>query len=156
MANEYEITDAIQWLVDQDLKVSPHIIQLVERYRKARRHARSQSHLLEKIRGDIKGEICEESKITGPSRLEKEVSSKLYHSWPCYIGRNVHIENAYIGPFTSIGDEAKSLTQKLENWISEQSNIQDINTRLIVACWERSSSSFSSSTSQKHCSGFGR
>ena len=24
--NEYEITDAIQWLVDQDLKVSPHII----------------------------------------------------------------------------------------------------------------------------------
>ena len=131
--NEYEITDAIQWLVDQDLKVSPHIIHnWWKDTGKPEDMLEANRILLEKIRGDIKGEICEESKITRSVEIgEGSVIKNSIIRGPAIIGRNVHIENAYIGPFTSIGDDAKIINAEVENSIiMEQSNIQDINTRL--------------------------
>ena len=74
--------------------------------------------LLEKIRGDIKGEICEESKITRSVEIgEGSVIKNSIIRGPAIIGRNVHIENAYIGPFTSIGDDTKIVNAEVENSI---------------------------------------
>ena len=102
--------------MDQDLKVSPHIIHnWWKDTGKPEDMLEANRILLEKIRGDIKGEICQESKITRSVEIgEGSVIKNSIIRGPAIIGRNVHIENAYIGPFTSIGDDAKSLTQKLK------------------------------------------
>ena len=55
-------------------------------------------------RREIKGEIME-SRVEG--RVTIEENAKIINSTvrgPCIIGRNCHIENSFIGPYTSVGD----------------------------------------------------
>ena len=131
--NEYEITDAIQWLVDQKLNVSPHIIHnWWKDTGKPEDMLEANRILLEKIRGNIKGDICEKSHISRSVQIgEGSMIENSTIRGPAIIGKNVHIKNAYIGPFTSIGDETQIINAEVENSIiMEHSKIEDINTRL--------------------------
>ena len=131
--NELEITDAIQWLVDQKLQVSPHIIHnWWKDTGKPEDMLEANRILLEKIRGDIQGEICEGSHVTRSVEIgEGSIIENSTIRGPAIIGKNVHIKNAYIGPFTSIGDNTSIENAEVENSIiMEQSKIKDINTRL--------------------------
>ncbi len=101
---EFEITDAIQSLVDGGLNVHSHIVQgwwkdtgTVEAMLEANRL------ILEDMPTDIQGQVDEDSRIEGRVVLAK--GCKVVNSvirGPAVIGANCHIENSYIGPFSAI------------------------------------------------------
>lgn len=101
---EYEITDAIQYLIDKGYKVHSHIIQgwwkdtgKVEDVLEANRL------ILESLQTKIKGKVDGDSRIIGRVAIEK--GARVINSvirGPAIIGKKSKIINSYIGPFTSI------------------------------------------------------
>ena len=65
-------------------------------------------------RRDIKGRTID-SKIEG--RVKVGQGTEIINSTvrgPCIIGRNCHIENSFIGPYTSVGDGTKVIDSSVE------------------------------------------
>ena len=101
---EYEITDAIQSLVDAGLNVHSHIVDgwwkdtgTVEAMLEANRL------ILEDMPRDVQGTVDEGSKIEG--RVCLAAGSTVVNSvirGPVVIGAGCRIENSYVGPFTAI------------------------------------------------------
>lgn len=101
---EYEITDAIQGLIDAGLDVRPTIVEgwwkdtgTVEAMLEANRL------ILEDVGRDVRGEVCPESSVEGRVRVAE--SAKIVRSvvrGPVVLGAGVLLEDAYVGPFTSI------------------------------------------------------
>ncbi|MCZ2809432.1 MAG: glucose-1-phosphate thymidylyltransferase, partial [Candidatus Bathyarchaeota archaeon] len=68
----------------------------------------------EYIKRETKGEICE-SKVEG--RVKVHENARIVHSTvrgPCIIGENCLIENSFVGPYTSVGDEAHVINSSVE------------------------------------------
>ena len=105
--DELEITDAIQQLVDRGLRVDPHIVHgwwkdtgQVQDMLEANRL------ILDDLEERLDGELDEESSIEG--RVAIEEGARLERSTvrgPAIIGRGSVITDAYIGPYTAIGDD---------------------------------------------------
>ena len=129
---EYEITDAIQQLIEQQAVVMGRRVEgwwkdtgrpfdLIDANRL----------LLEAIEPSILGEVTD-SRITG--RVVIGEGSSVVNSvilGPALIGRNVVLENAYVGPFTSIGSGSVVRNAEVEHSvIDEQVTIEDVDTRL--------------------------
>ncbi len=101
---EYEITDGIQGLIEQGKTV---IGQKVKGWWKDTGRPAdlldANRLLLERIETDIQG-LVKDTRITG--RVIIPASARVIRSkivGPVILGENVLIEDAYIGPFTSIG-----------------------------------------------------
>lgn len=101
---EYEITDAIQGLIDRGLEVRSHIVEgwwkdtgTVEAMLDANRL------ILEDIEACCAGEIDSASRIEGRVRIGKgtHVKGSIIRG-PAIIGENCQIEDAFVGPFTAI------------------------------------------------------
>ncbi|MFM7755947.1 MAG: glucose-1-phosphate thymidylyltransferase [Actinomycetota bacterium] len=132
LRGELEITDAIQWLVDQGMRVRCELLTgwwidtgkltpLLEANRL----------LLEVIEPRIDGDVDASSSIDGRVVVEEgaRVSNSILRG-PLVIGRNARITNSFIGPFSAIGDECEILNSEVEHSvIMERSKITDI-TRL--------------------------
>lgn len=129
---EYEITDAIQGLIDQGQKV---IGQRVEGWWKDTGRPvdllDANRLLLEKMVEDIQGEVSD-SHISG--RVVIPASAKVVRSkivGPVMLGENVVIEDAYIGPFTSIGRDSVVQHAEVEySVIDAETRIEHLETRL--------------------------
>lgn len=116
---ELEITDAIQWLIDNGFQVRYHIVKgwwkdtgRLEDLLEANRL------VLEEIEGEIKGQVDEETKITG--RVNIGEGTRIVRSvlrGPLIIGRNCYIEDSYIGSFTSIGNDVEIRSSEIEHSI---------------------------------------
>jgi glucose-1-phosphate thymidylyltransferase len=130
--NELEITDAIQTLVDRGLRVDPHIVHgwwkdtgQVEDMLEANRL------ILDDLQERIEGEVVD-SRVEG--RVVVEAGALLERSTvrgPAIIGRNCRIVDAYIGPYTAIGDEVHIGRAELEHSIVlSGSSIQDLEYRI--------------------------
>ncbi|MFB0526407.1 MAG: glucose-1-phosphate thymidylyltransferase, partial [bacterium] len=100
--NELEITDAIQYLIDHNFTVRPHIITgwwkdtgKLEDILEANRI------LLDDLKTHVKGKVDKESELFGKVRIEKgaEIRKSVIRG-PVIIGENSRIVNSYIGPFT--------------------------------------------------------
>ncbi len=112
---EYEITDAIQGLIDRGLKVQYEIVKgwwkdtgRMEDLLEANRL------ILQDIETRIKGDV-RKTEIEGPVWIEEGATVIESHlRGPCYIGKNCHIERAYIGPFTSIHDKVTLVDIEVE------------------------------------------
>lgn len=102
---EYEITDAIQWLLDNGHKVEPHMVSgwwkdtgkpedLIEANRL----------VLEMIKNDVTGTIDAGSSLNGAVVLGKnsEIKDSTVKG-PVIIGAGCRITRSVIGPFVSIG-----------------------------------------------------
>jgi glucose-1-phosphate thymidylyltransferase len=127
---ELEITDAIQWLIDNSKNVGAHIVDgwwkdtgkpedLIEANRT----------ILENLKGQkIEGEVRSDSSVQGNVHIGK--NTKIINSivrGPAIIGDNVTINNAYIGPYTSIGDSVYISSSEIENSIILSfANISDV------------------------------
>jgi glucose-1-phosphate thymidylyltransferase len=129
---ELEITDAIQWLIDQGYVVRPHVIEgwwkdtgRLEDMLEANRI------ILDTLAPSNEGTV-EDSEILG--RVVVEAGARLVRSTvrgPAIIGRGAVIENAYVGPFTSIGPGVTLRSSEVEHSILlEGSSVTDVGGRI--------------------------
>jgi glucose-1-phosphate thymidylyltransferase len=104
--NELEITDAIQWLLDQGKTVHNHILTgwWLDTGKKNDLLEANRVVLDDYIRRDIKGKVDSTSKITGRVEIRKgaEIQNSTIRG-PVSIAEDCQIKNSFIGPFTSIG-----------------------------------------------------
>jgi glucose-1-phosphate thymidylyltransferase len=129
---ELEITDAIQHLIDQGLTVRPHVIEgwwkdtgKLEDLLEANRI------ILDSVETRIEG-VVQDSEVIGKVVVEAEAKVVTSHiRGPAIIGRGALLENAYIGPFTAIGDGVTVRASEVEHSIVlEGSAITDVAGRI--------------------------
>jgi glucose-1-phosphate thymidylyltransferase len=102
---ELEITDAIQYLVDQGRRVDPHVVRGWWKDTGRLEDMLAANRLvLETIDGRVDGELVD-AKLDG--RVVVEAGARLERSTvrgPAVIGAGAVIRDAYIGPYTAIGE----------------------------------------------------
>jgi glucose-1-phosphate thymidylyltransferase len=123
---ELEITDAIQWMIDQGHRVRHEILQgwwldtgkkdpLLE----------SNRRVLETIEARIEGIVDDASDVDG--RVVLEPGAELIASrvrGPAVIGARTRIVNSYIGPFTAVASDCEIVDSEVEHSVVlEQSRI---------------------------------
>ena len=129
---ELEITDAIQRLIDTGLTVRPHVITgwwkdtgKLEDLLEANRM------ILDTLERRVDGDV-ERSEVTGKVVIEAggQVVGSVVRG-PAIIGRGARVEDAYVGPFTSIGDGVTLRGSEVEHSILlEGSAVTDVGGRI--------------------------
>lgn len=132
---ELEITDAIQWLVDHSFSVSPHIIRKWWKDTgKPEDMLEANRIMLEQITVHSKRLGTVDATSTISPSVQIEAGAQVINSiirGPAIIGANSIIENAYIGPFTSIGESVQIRDAEIENSILwDDTKIINISGRL--------------------------
>lgn len=103
--NELEITDAIQWLIENGYRVEASIVEgWWKDTGKPEDILEANRLVLDDIERSIKVETS--AKIYGRVVVGEgtEIDGNTVIKGPAIVGRNCRIRNAYIGPYTSIGD----------------------------------------------------
>lgn len=114
--NELEITDAIQWLIDNEYRVEASIVKgWWKDTGKPEDILEANRLILEDIQPKNEGK-AENSRIVGrvvigPGTVIKNSVIK----GPCVIGENCRIVNSYIGPYTSIGNNCEIEETEIED-----------------------------------------
>lgn len=117
--NELEITDAIQYLVENDFSVHPHIITgWWKDTGKLDDMLEANRIMLESIETRIDGSVDDNSKILGRVIVEDgaDIKDSIVRG-PAIIGKNSKITHSYIGPFTSIHDNVTIADSEIEHSI---------------------------------------
>ena len=127
--NELEITDAIQYLIDNDFNVKPHIIDgwwkdtgRLEDMLEANRM------ILDDLEHRCAGTADEKTKLVGKVCIEEgaQIVNSVVRG-PAIIGKNTIVKDSYIGPFTSIYFGCKIESSEIEHSIIlEKSSISDM------------------------------
>ena len=132
---EYEITDAIQWLIDHGHTVFPHIHRgwWIDTG-KPTDMLEANSHVLEEILPCVAESAEIDARSTVDSRVTVQAGAKIVNSilrGPTVIGQDTLIENSYIGPFTSIYHSCQIRNCEIErSIILENSRVIDIDRTL--------------------------
>ena len=130
---ELEITDAIQWLVDNDHKVTSHVVEgwwkdtgSLESMLEANRM------ILDSYATRIDGEVID-SDVEFKVVIEKgAVVRNATIRGPAIIGERTVVENSFIGPFTSIYHDCTIRNAEIEHSIVlENSQVTDIRARIV-------------------------
>lgn len=126
---ELEITDAIQWLIDQGHRVRHEVLQgwwidtgkkdpLLECNRL----------VLDTITSSVKGDVDPDSTVEG--RVILEPGAKLVRSrvrGPAVIGAGTVLRDSYVGPYSSIAENCEIVNSEVENSVVlSESRIVDI------------------------------
>jgi glucose-1-phosphate thymidylyltransferase len=117
---ELEITDAIQALLENGGEVLSERIEAwwLDTGKKDDLLTANTVVLDEWVSRRIDGEISSQSVVTGRVQLGKE--SRVVNSTirgPVVIGDRVLVENSFIGPFTSIGNDCRIISSVLEHCV---------------------------------------
>ncbi|MCF8011062.1 MAG: glucose-1-phosphate thymidylyltransferase [Clostridiales bacterium] len=117
--NELEITDAIQWMVENGYEVHPHLLTgWWKDTGKPEDVLEANRLVLETITTKIEGSVSSDSRVIGP--LVIEPGAKVVNSvirGPAVIGKDCTIINSCIGPFLSVSDEVTVNNSEIENSI---------------------------------------
>ena len=130
---ELEITDAIQWLLDKDLRVHPYIHRgwWIDTG-KPTDMLDANDHVLEELHHRQDGFVDRDSRVDG--RVTVEAGAEVINSvvrGPAIIGENTRVINSYIGPFTSIYHDVVVEDSEIEHSIVlEHSVIRAIGGRI--------------------------
>ncbi|MCB9078751.1 MAG: glucose-1-phosphate thymidylyltransferase [Anaerolineaceae bacterium] len=130
---ELEITDAIQWLVNQGYNVHPYIHRgwWIDTGRPGDM-LEANSLVLEELTPTIDGYVDRDSEVD--SRVTIEQGAEVINSvirGPAIIGRDTRLINAYVGPFTSIYHHCVIENAEISRSIVlENSQIRNINRRI--------------------------
>lgn len=130
---EYEITEAIQKLIEDGRRVQSEVVggwwkdtgQLADMLEANRL-------VLEEVETRLDGEIDGASRVEGRVVLESgaAVSGSVVRG-PAVIGAGARIEDAYVGPYTSIGEGVRICRSEIEHSIVlSGSLVQDLGTRM--------------------------
>ena len=129
---ELEITDAIQYLVDDGKRVEPHIVRgwwkdtgRLDDMLEANRL------VLDRIEPQNDGELID-SQCDGRVVVERgAVLERTTVRGPAIIGAGAHICDAYIGPYTAIGEGCVITSAEVEHSILlEGSKVQNLEGRM--------------------------
>ena len=132
--NELEITDALQDLIDRGLVVKPHIVEgwwkdtgKLEDILEANRL------ILDTLTRRVEGDVGPECRIEGKVVIEPgAVIRRSVVRGPSIIGAGARIEQAYVGPFTSIMNDVEVRGSEIEHCIVlEGSVISDLENRVV-------------------------
>jgi len=130
---ELEITEAIDKLIDDGRKVQSEVVrgwwkdtgQLADMLEANRL-------VLEELEGELKGEIDDESRVEGRVRVDE--GAQIVRSvvrGPAVIGPGARIEDAYVGPYTSIGEGVRVCRSEVEHSILlADAVVEDLGTRM--------------------------
>jgi glucose-1-phosphate thymidylyltransferase len=129
---ELEITDAIQALVDRGLRVDPHIVHgWWKDTGQVQDMLEANQLILDDLAESVEGELID-SRVEGRvviadgARLERATVRG-----PAIVGRGTRITDAYIGPYTAIGDDVTITRAELEHSIVlSGSSISDMEYRI--------------------------
>jgi glucose-1-phosphate thymidylyltransferase len=116
---ELEITDAIQFMIDRGYRVEPHIVDgWWKDTGKLEDMLEANRLILETLDLKIEGQIDSQSRIDGRVGIGKgsSVTGSTIRG-PAIIGENTVIENAFIGPFTSIQDQCEIRNTEIQHSI---------------------------------------
>ncbi|HEY9897905.1 MAG TPA: glucose-1-phosphate thymidylyltransferase [Pantanalinema sp.] len=131
---ELEITDAIQYLIDQGQQVLPHVISgWWKDTGKLTDMLEANRIMLDDLVSDVQGELVGNCQIQGRvviapgARLENCVVRG-----PAIIGEGCKLTNTFIGPYTSIDENVTITSAEVEHSIIlSGSSILDINGRIV-------------------------
>ncbi|NEQ36815.1 MAG: glucose-1-phosphate thymidylyltransferase [Okeania sp. SIO3I5] len=139
---ELEITDAIQYLIDQQISDENREISVEARTlegwwldtgKKDDLLSANQIILDTRITNSVNGEIDSQSQIIG--RVKIGENTKLINSsvrGPVIIGDNCHLENCFIGPYSSIADDVTLIDVDIEHSVILQgAKIIEIHQRIV-------------------------
>lgn len=132
---ELEITDAIQYLIDQQSSVEAFRIQgwWLDTGKKDDLLAANQIILDACLTSAIHGEVSADSRISG--RVHIGEGSRITNCTirgPVTIGHHCHLENCFIGPYSSIGDEVTLINADLEHSVILQgAKVLDVHQRIV-------------------------
>jgi glucose-1-phosphate thymidylyltransferase len=130
---ELEITEAIQSLIDDDHTVQSEVVrgwwkdtgQLADMLEANRL-------VLEDVQERIEGDVDGDSRVEG--RVVVEKGARLARSvirGPAVVGAGAEIEDAYIGPYTSIGEGVRVRRAEIEHSILLAGTVvEDLGTRM--------------------------
>jgi glucose-1-phosphate thymidylyltransferase len=129
---ELEITDAIQTLVDRGMRVDPHIVHgWWKDTGQVQDMLEANQLILDDLSESVEGELID-SRVEGRvviaegARLERATVRG-----PAIVGRGTRITDAYIGPYTAIGDDVTITHAELEHSIVlSGSSISDLEYRI--------------------------
>ena len=130
---ELEITDAIQWLVEHNYQVFPHVHTgwWIDTGRPDDMLT-ANSLVLEELTPEVRGFVDSGSKVD--SRVTVEAGAEVIGSiirGPAIIGENTRIVNSYVGPFTSIYHHVTVENSEIEySIVLENSRLCDIDARI--------------------------
>lgn len=132
--NELEITDAIQDLIDRGLEVRSHIVQgWWKDTGKLEDMLEANRLILETLERRVDGKVADECRIEGKVIIEAgAVVRRSVIRGPAIIGSGATIEQAYIGPYTSIMNAVEIRGAEVEHSIVlEGSTITNIEHRVV-------------------------
>jgi glucose-1-phosphate thymidylyltransferase len=130
--NELEITDAIQWLIGQGLRVDPHIVRgwwkdtgQVQDMLDANRL------ILDDLSERVEGELID-SRVEGRVVIEPGVVlERATVRGPTIIGAGSRIVDAYIGPYSAIGEGVSIERAEIEySIVLSGSSVRDLDGRV--------------------------
>ena len=131
---ELEITDAIQWLIDNGYKVGAEVVKgWWKDTGKPADILEANRLILEDIERDIGGaKVDDLSEISG--RVKIGMDSEIINSrilGPVIIGEKVKVVDSYIGPFTSLSSGVKIKKSEIEySVVLEDSKIENVKGRM--------------------------
>jgi glucose-1-phosphate thymidylyltransferase len=130
---ELEITDAIDVLIDSELRVEPHVVKgWWKDTGKLEDMLEANRLVLEDIEQRIEGELDESSRVEG--RVVIESGAKLERTvvrGPAIIGSGTRITDSYIGPYTAIDRDVVITGSEVEHSIVlAGSSIRDLHARM--------------------------
>lgn len=132
---ELEITDAIQYLIDQRKTVLPHVITgwWKDTGKLADMLEANRIMLDDLAEADIQGELAGNTQIQG--RVVVARGAKLVDCTvrgPAIIGEGSHLERAFVGPYTSIGPGVTLTGTEIEHSIVLSGcTIRDLDGRIV-------------------------
>lgn len=133
LRGELEITDAIQWLVSNQLRVFPYVHEgwWIDTGKKDDM-LEANRLILEELQPLVEGYVDRDSQLIGKVIIERgaEVINSTIRG-PAIIGEHTRVLNSYIGPFTSIYHHCHIENSEIEHSIVlEQCRITDMPQRL--------------------------
>jgi len=130
---ELEITDAIQYLIDKDYTVRPHIVDgWWKDTGKLDDILEANRLVLDALNPRVDGRVDADSRVEGKVVIEKgaEIIASVIRG-PAIIGSGSRIERSYIGPFTSVQEDVHVRASEVEHSIIlSESVILELGSRM--------------------------